>query len=387
MKLQATIQGREVRLSGTVPSGLSPAHKLAYQIYDLDNETLLVEGPWTDLAKTVDLRIPLPADGRFRVIASTIEPDQGWSYQHGEPFTLVEAEVSGDETRLIRAQTATLGTLSRRRLGRAIVRAFTYPLGSIWRHRSLIRSMVRRDIIGRYAGSYAGAFWTIIHPLAMMLTYWFVFGVVYRMRFGEDGRSSNFVLYFLAGMAPWLALSEAVGRASTVVIDHANFVKKLVFPIEILPVNLVAAGLVTQFFALLILLASLIGFGVYPTATALYLPLLVIPQVLLTAGLTWFLAALGVLFRDLGQIMGFLLTIWFFTSPIVYEPSMLPSNALWIFELNPMYQLVEMNRDVLLRDSAPPWENYAVLSAVCTALFVAGHAFFHKLKRQFADIV
>ena len=104
-------------------------------------------------------------------------------------------------------------------------------------------SMVRRDIVGRYRGSYGGLFWTVINPLLTMVTYYFVFGVVLRLRFGEDGRASNFPLYFLAGMLPWLAFSEAAGRAPTTVWEHSNFVRKLLFPVETLPVNLVVAGL------------------------------------------------------------------------------------------------------------------------------------------------
>jgi len=247
--------------------------------------------------------------------------------------------------------------------------------------------MVRRDIAGRYAGSYAGAFWTLIHPLLLMATYTFVFGVVLRARWGGDDSPSSYVLYFLAGMLPWLAFSEAAGRAPTVILEHANFVKKLVFPVEILPVNLVFAGLFSELFGIAIFLLAMVGFGRAPSSTALLLPLLLVPQILLTMGTSWFLAALGVIFRDMGQLIGFLLTVWFFTTPICYPEASLPPDFLWLFKLNPLYVLVSGYRDVLLNGSPPEWTSFAVLTAGSLLWFFLSYAWFYKLKRSFPDIV
>ena len=131
----------------------------------------------------------------------------------------------------------------RRRLQRGIGRAFALPVKSIWRNRALIRTLVRRDVLSRYSGSFAGAFWALLNPLLLMLTYFFVFGLVLNSRFGNDPSRASFALYFLAGMLPWLAFSEAIGRAPSIMIEHRNFIRKLVFPVETLPVNLVVAGL------------------------------------------------------------------------------------------------------------------------------------------------
>ena len=131
---------------------------------------------------------------------------------------------------------------------RSFARALTLPLESIWRNRSLIRTLVRRDVLSRYSGSFGGAFWAVLNPLLLMLTYFFVFGMVLQSRFGDDPSRSGFALYFLAGMLPWLAFSEAAGRAPFMMVEHRNFIKKLVFPVETLPVNLVVSGLVTEFF-------------------------------------------------------------------------------------------------------------------------------------------
>ena len=250
---------------------------------------------------TIDLP---PITGRFHIFVSLFQEGVGWFFDHGSPFLLIECEADENDIRVTKKAITTSAALRARRLVRSAKRAFSYPLLIFSRHGSLIRSMVRRDILGRYRGSHAGLFWTVIHPLLLMLTYYFVFGIVLRTRFGDDGHPSNFVLYFLAGMLPWLALSEAVGRAPTTVIEHGNFVKKLVFPVEILPVTLVIAGLVSEAFGVGIFIAGMTFFGHAPTTAVLYLPLVLIPQFLLTLGLSWALAAVGVFFRDLGQIIG-----------------------------------------------------------------------------------
>ncbi len=386
----------QLRNSGDEAWSPAAGDALSYQIYDADSELLLIDGPRTPIAEDVaptdeaelGLTIELPPeDGRYRVFVSPVREDQAWFYESGSPFVLVDIDVQDGEIGIVRQTVTTLRKLGFKRLLRSARRALTYPLQTIVRRRSLIRSMVRRDIAGRYAGSYGGAFWTVLHPLLMMLAYWFVFGLVLRTRFGDDGRPSNFVLYFLAGMLPWLAFSEAVGRAPTIVLEHASFVKKLVFPLEILPLNLVFAGLFSEFFGLLIFVVAMLGFDRPPTQTALWLPLILIPQILFTTAVSWFLAALGVIFRDMGQIIGFLMTVWFFTTPICYPETSLPPNMLWLFDKNPLYVLVRAYRSVLLEGSPPDWVPLAVLTAVSLVLFVLGHAWFYKLKKSFADMV
>ena len=186
-----------------------------------------------------------------------------------------------------------------------------------------------------------------------MLTYFFVFGVVLNARFGNDPSRAGFALYFLAGMLPWLAFSEAAGRAPWVMLEHRNFVKKLVFAVETLPVNLVISGLVSEIFGIVLFsLGFLSARGTLPLSV-LWLPVLIVPQVLFTAGVCWFLAALGVFVRDLGQVIGFLLTLWFFLTPICYPESSLPALALPVLSKNPMYVLVRGYRAIFLEGSAP----------------------------------
>jgi len=188
-------------------------------------------------------------------------------------------------------------------------------------------------------------------------------------------------------MLPWLPFSEAAGRAPFVMLEHRNFVKKLVFPLETLPVNQVLSGLATQAFALGVFLVILvIARGAVPV-TVLWLPVLLVPQVLFTLGLCWFLAALGVFFRDLGQISGFLLTLWFFLTPICYPEASLPPAALDLLSMNPMFVLVRGFRAILLETTAPAFQPLWKLWLLSFAVFLLGHAWFYKLRKSFADVI
>ncbi len=369
---------------------------LGYQIFDPETDILIVDGERCPLSEELgpgarrpcQLEIPLPAEpGRYRISVSFLEEDVCWYYQRGLPFLLIEAEVAGGRARLLRSRVTTQSALRWERLLRAAGRGFSYPVLSIWRNRKLIRAMVRRDIRARYRGSFMGLYWTVLNPLLLMLTYFFVFGIVLRARLGADPSRTGFALYFLAGMLPWLPFSEAAARAPWVILEHRNFVKKLVFPVETLPVNLTVAGLVTEAFALALFLVGLLVLRGGVPQTALWLPILVVPQVLFTMGLCWFLAALGVYLRDLGQVIGFLLTLWFFLTPICYPMESLPAEALPLLRKNPLFVLVQGYRAILLDGTPPAWGPLWKLWLTSLATFFAGHAWFYKLRRNFADVI
>jgi len=337
---------------------------------------------------TLHLNIP-PETGQYRIYISTLTDAGVWTYTENQPFFVLDVSVTepGGPPREDSLTVTTLRRLRRARALRSVVSAFALPVQLIRQNWSLMRSMVRRDILGRYRGSFGGWFWTVLNPLLLMLTYFFVFGVVLKARFGNDPSRSAFALYFLAGMLPWLAVSEALGRAPVNMLEHRTFIKKLRFPVEILPINLTLAGLVSEAFGLgIFLLGLLLAKGAIPP-TVLWLPLLLIPQMLFTTGLCWFLAALGVFLRDLMQVNGFLLTIWFFLTPICYSEAAMPSEAKWLLTKNPVYVLVEGYRNIFLRASPPAWPPLLKLWLVSLAVFIVGHAFFHKLRKSFADII
>lgn len=377
--VEATIENARISLRFT----LDEPCLLGWQIFDPATGAFLFEGEWKQLTDPqVELSIPLADDGDYRIHVAPVEDRSR--------FILLDAQVTEGKPEIHETRVTTARAMARERLLRAIPKAFIYPPRSLWRNRKLIRSMVRRDILARYRGSVGGALWTFLNPLLLMATYAFLFGVVLKQRFGADTSGIGYVLYFLAGMLPWLAFSEAVGRAPSVIVEHRNFVKKLVFPLEILPSNLVISGAVTEIFGLAIFLAGLLAARHSIPLAVLWLPVLIIPQLLFTAGLCWFLAALGIFVRDLGAIIGFVLTLWFFLTPICYPEaswSSVPPAAIRILSANPIFILVRGYRAIFLENQAPALRGIAALWIASAALAILGHAWFHRLRKSFADVI
>jgi lipopolysaccharide transport system permease protein len=343
-----------------------------WQVIDPSTEMLLDEGE----SGEPDVRVTLPeGDGAYRVQVAAVN-DRG-------RFTLVDAHVLDGQLVAQEPRRTSAATLRRQRFFRAVPKAFVYPVRSVTRNRKLMASMVKRDILARYRGSFGGSLWTILNPLLLMTTYYFVFGIVLKTKF-EGG---SYLLYFLAGILPWIAFSEAVGRSPSIMLDYRSFVKKLVFPLETLPVNLVIAGAVTEAIGLAIFTLGLLVAHHSVPLSVMWLPVLIAPQLLLTVGICWFLAALGVFLRDLGQILGFILTAWFFLTPICYPESQLHGPMLKILSYNPMFVLVRGYRAIFLENRAPDAMPLIALWIAALALALFGHAFFHKMRRSFADVI
>ncbi len=371
-------------------------YALGYQIFDPETGTLVIDGtrqaPAHDMSpgdrEHFEVILALPHEpGRYRVILSVMREHVAWFWEQGWPFVLTEAYVSDESLgHLGKTRVATSRRLKVERTLRAVRLAVTLPFETVWGNRSLVRSMTRRDILGRYPGSFGGATWAVLNPLLLMLTYFFIFGVVLQQKFNANDQPIDYVLYFLAGMLPWLAFSEAVGRAPTILIEYRNFIKKLRFPVETLPLNIVGSGMVTECFGLVIFAAGVILVRGGLPITVLWLPALIIPQILFTAGLCWFLSALGLFVRDLGQVIGYLVTLWFFLTPICYSEDALKTKAP-ILAKNPIYLLVRAYRSILLEGHAPNREALIILWCLGIIVFLAGHAWFYKLRKWFADVI
>jgi lipopolysaccharide transport system permease protein len=370
---------------------------LGCQFFDPQSNLFIEEGAWTAVAGDIppggtanfEISIPFPPEpGGYEIYLSHIQPSDGWAYARGEHFLRILIEAAGGELRVLKQEITTLRSLRWRRMWAALPRLFASPLRTIAQNHRLILSMARRDILARYRGSFGDVFWTILNPLLLMTTYFFVFGIVLQTRFGPNQSRTGFALYFLAGMLPWLAFSEPVGRAASVIIEHRNFVKKLVFPLDTLPVNHVLSGLVTELFGAGVFVAGLLIIRHSVPAAVLWLPVLLIPQLLFTLGICWFLAALGVYMRDLGQIMALVLTLWFFITPICYPESANLSPAISaVMRQNPLYVLVRGYRAVFLEGHAPELLPLVKLWAIALVLFFLGHVWFYRLRKSFADVI
>jgi lipopolysaccharide transport system permease protein len=388
------IHGMVVNQS-TAAWGSPEGWALGYHLFDDPTGTLVVDGARIPLdvapqaSQQFGMRIATPPEpGEYSVYISAMQEHVAWFYDRGWAFLLIDVTVGEDGiARLRRWRVTDRRSVQLKRLVRSFGRALTLPFETLWRNRNLIRTLVRRDVMSRYTGSFGGVFWAILNPLMLMLTYFFVFGIVMGSTFGKDSSRTGFALYFLAGMLPWLAFTEAIGRAPFVMQDHRNFIKKLVFPVETLPVNLVVSGLVTEFFGLILFMLALLLIRGRVPWTVVYLPLVVVPQVLFTAGLAWFLAALGVFMRDLGQVIGYLLTVLMFLTPIFYAEDRLPAFAAGFIHKNPIFVLVHSYRAALLEATAPDWVSLGWFSLAALLIFLLGHAWFYKLRKSFADLI
>ncbi|MBM3752564.1 MAG: ABC transporter permease [Acidobacteria bacterium] len=355
-----------------------------WQLLDRRTGALIEEGEWVMEARDSDVALPAE-DGSYRVLVSTVDAERGWAYERGASMRVIDVAVDGGVERVERDRETTLRSL---RLERLIPRALQFlaePWRAMWSNRALIFTMVRRDMETRYRGSMGDRFWSIAQPLLLMLTYWFVFSTVLQSRLQGEGESKWFLLYFLCGMLPWLAFSESVGRAPNAILENRNLVKKLVFPVEILPVNLVAAGMVTFWFAFVVFLFFEMVIHEAISPVVYWIPVLLIPQMLMTAGICWAWAAIGVYLRDLGQMNGFLLTLVFFLTPICYPHDTIPPHIFRILQKNPMYKIVGQYRQLFLGWEHPDWVAWTQVFIFGVIVFYGGYGIFRKMRQGFAD--
>lgn len=254
-------------------------------------------------------------------------------------------------------------------------------------HRELVQSLVRRDLSNRYKGSMMGLFWAILTPAVQIAIFTLIFAGIFNSRFPNQRSQLGFAVYLFCGMLPWIAFSEAVQRATTSLTENINLVKRVVFPIEALPVNLVLSAITQQLIGtgILLVAALLLEGALHPTA--LLLPLLLIPQLLLTFGLSWLAASLGAFLRDTPQFTQLLLMVWLYLTPIYYPEEMIPPRFQWISQLNPMAPLIRSYRRILLEGQWPDWQGLAFTLVFALVCFVFGYWWFERTKKAFADIL
>lgn len=261
-------------------------------------------------------------------------------------------------------------------------------LASAWRHRNLIGAMVKREVAGRYRGSVLGMLWSLFNPILMLVIYTFVFSVVFKARWSVGSESkTEFALMLFAGLMIFNLFAECINRAPGLIIGNVNYVKKVVFPLEILPWVALGSALFHFLVSLGVwLIACLILFGKVE-ATALLLPLILLPLLLFVLGLTWLLASLGVYLRDVGQIIGLLTSVLMFMSPIFYPLSALPEQYRGLLEGNPLTPAVEGARAVLFLGRLPDWPQLGLYCLVAAFICWAGFAWFQKTRKGFADVL
>ena len=260
---------------------------------------------------------------------------------------------------------------------------------SLWRNRQLVMQMTRREVIGRYKGSALGLTWSFFNPVFMLMVYTFVFSVVFKARWGVGGEDSKtlFAIVLFVGMMVHGLFAEVVNRSPSLILTNANYVKKVVFPLEVLPVISMAAALFHSLISLSVLLVAFILFNGYLHWTVIFTPLVLLPFVIFTLGLAWMLASIGVFLRDVGQVIGMVTTVMLFLSPVFYPLSAVPEKYIPFIMVNPLTFIIQQAREVLIWGHMPDWVGLGVYTLVAVTVAWAGYSLFQKTRKGFADVL
>ena len=262
-------------------------------------------------------------------------------------------------------------------------------VGSLWRNRRLLAQLVKREVVGRYRGSFFGLAWSFFNPIVMLAIYTFVFSDVFKMKWGvaEDETKAQFAIVLFAGIVVHGLFAEVLARAPGVILVNVNFVKKVVFPIEVLPIVAVGTSLFHGIVSLAVLLLAFVLFNGYLHWTAIFAPLVLLPLVILTMGVAWILAALAVFLRDVGQTIGIITMALMFLSPVFYPVTALPPHLRPWLMANPLTFIIEQTREVLIWGHLPNWAGLGLYTLIATVVCWAGYAWFQKTRKGFADVL
>jgi lipopolysaccharide transport system permease protein len=261
---------------------------------------------------------------------------------------------------------------------------------SLWRNRQLIVQMTKREVVGRYKGSAFGLAWSFFNPVFMLVVYTFVFSEIFKSRWsggGGDDSKTQFAVLLFVGMIVLSLFSDVINRAPGLILGNVNYVKKVVFPIEILPVITMAATLFHCMISLSVLLLAFVIFNGYLQWTLVFIPIVLLPLVVLSTGLAWMLASLGVFLRDVGQTVSILTTILMFLSPVFYPVTAVPERFRPFIMLNPLTFIIEQARDVLIWGKLPNWEGLGFYTLAAIVIAWAGFAWFQLTRKGFADVI
>lgn len=262
-------------------------------------------------------------------------------------------------------------------------------LRSTWRNRELIGQLTKRDVIGRYKGSVLGLVWSFVNPVMLLTIYTLVFSVVFKARWGvgEPESRSQFAILLFVGMIVHSLFSETLIRAPSLILANVSYVKKIVFPLEILPIVAMGASLFHAVVNMLVLCGALVLINGMLPWQAIFLPLVLLPLVILSLGIAWGLASLGVFLRDVVQPIGLLMTILLFASPVFYPISALPPAVQPWLMLNPLTFIIEQSRAVLIQGQFPNFPGLLIYSIVSLLVAWGGYVWFQKTRKGFANVL
>lgn len=266
----------------------------------------------------------------------------------------------------------------------------TWPqtvFGSFWKHRRLIFQLSKREVAKRYRGSMLGMIWAMAYPILILAIYNYVFRIIFKVQWDESGSHIAYALILFAGLIVYNFFAESVGSASALMENHVSYVKKVVFPLEVLPWVLLGNALFHAAVSVLVLVAGLLWLHQHVPWTMILLPVVWLPLILFTAGVTWFVASLGVYLRDVGQVVSVTLVLLMFVSPILYPVSAIPDALAPYMILNPLAPILVQAQEVSVFGKIPDWVDWLAVFGVSWLFAWLGLAWFQKTRPGFADVL
>ena len=249
----------------------------------------------------------------------------------------------------------------------------------LYNYRELLKTNIKKEIRGKYKGSWLGVLWTFLNPLLMLVVYAFVFPYILRVNV------DNYTIFMIVALIPWNFFTTAIQTGTGCVVANGNILKKVYFPREIIPISITTSQLVNFLITCLIMFVFIIFSGVGFSIHVLLLPLLVLIQFILTLAINFVLSAITVFVHDVDHFVSVALTLGFYATPIVYLPEMLPAKFQWAMVANPMAVLVEAYRSILFYHRLPDMTTFGIWAVLSVILLIAGYCIFKKLEKSFVE--
>ena len=250
----------------------------------------------------------------------------------------------------------------------------------IYDYRELLKTNISKDVRGKYKKSFLGVFWSFLNPLLQIVVYALIFPLLMR-----GGTVENYTAFVCCGLIPWTFFATAISRASFIIIENGNIVKKVFFPREILPISVVTSESINFIISTVIIIAFVLGYGLGLSKYILFYPLVLLVQYVLLIGITFIVSSITVYFRDLQHFIGIALQLLFYATPIVYAPGQIPQEFQWIIQYNPMTYIIEGFRNIFYYKQMPDLGTLGIVFLISLGLCLVGYLLFQKLQKRFAE--
>jgi len=249
----------------------------------------------------------------------------------------------------------------------------------LYKYRELLKSNVKKEIRGKYKGSFLGVLWSFVNPLLMVLVYAIVFPFILKVK------EPNYVIFIIVGIIPWNFFTTVINQGTTAVLHNSDIVKKVYFPREILPLSVVLSGIVNFLISCIIILIFLLASGIGITGLIAYLPLILLIQAILSLGIIFILGGVNVYVKDTEYIVNFVIMMLFYGTPILYSTTLFPEKYRWILNLNPMTTIINGYRDIFYYQKMPDLTALGIVGIISALILVIGYVVFKKLEKGFAE--